>query len=115
MPSQIILNSKDKKVAPQVPPKTIPRSSSTTGLSSLSKAVLENEAKQQEMGDMLCNVRNVIEQYEQEIRVLQQETAKQSNIITNQEITISGYVQELNKAKDEISKLMQGIQEIWDS
>ena len=95
------------------PPKAMPRSNSTTGLSSLSRSVIEAEHKQCILEETIQNVQGIIKQYEAEILKLKESSTRQLEIITSQEKCLGEYENELKKAKHEIEKLCEEINTIW--
>lgn len=97
----------------QPPPLT--KSKSINGLSSLSKSIIEHENKQNEMNDVLENMREVVKRYQDELFILQENLKAQNEIIKSQEVCLSGYEEELKQARDEIKNLVEEIKNIWDS
>ena len=89
-------------------PKPLPRSASTTGLSSLSKGLIEHEKNIEEISGMITNMREIIGKYEEEIKQMQCNHDLQECIIKTQ-------ATELIKAKWEIEQCVKKIQDIWDS
>jgi septal ring factor EnvC (AmiA/AmiB activator) len=98
-----------------VEPLPLPKSKSINGLSSLSKSIIEHENKQNEMNDVLENMREVVKRYQDELFILQQNLKSQNEIIKSQETCLSEYEQELKQARDEIKNLVDEIKNIWDS
>lgn len=101
----------------EVPLLQIPmtKSKSINGLSSLSKSIIEHEEKQNEMNDILQNMREVVKRYQDELFILQENLKAQNEIIKSQEVCLSEYEEELKQARDEIKHLVQEIKNIWDS
>ena len=93
----------------------LPKSKSINGLSSLSKSIIEHEEKQNEMNDILQNMREVVKRYQDELFILQENLKAQNQIIKSQEVCLSEYEEELKQARDEIKNLMEQIREIWDT
>lgn len=89
-------------------PKPLARSNSTTGLSSLSKGLIEHEKNIGEMNEMIQSMRDVITRYEEEVKQLQKNGDQQELIIKTQS-------DELIKTKSEIDRCLTKIQEIWES
>lgn len=105
----------DETVKIEELPQSMPKSKSINGLSSLSKSIIEHENKQNEMNDVLENMREVVKRYQDELFILQQNLKAQNDIIKSQEVCLSEYEEELKEARDEIKKLVEEIKEIWDS
>lgn len=101
------------KVDPVVQP--IVKSKSINGLSSLSKSIIEHEEKQNEMNDILQNMREVVKRYQDELFILQENLKAQNEIIKSQEVCLSEYEEELKQARDEIKNLVEEVKEIWTS
>ena len=91
------------------------KSKSINGLSSLSKSIIEHEEKQNEMNDILQNMREVVQKYQDELILLKSMLKNQNDIIKSQEICLEEYEQELKLAKGEIRKLVDQVKEIWES
>ena len=107
---------KDIEEAPKVEaPKPMPRSSSTTGLSSLSRSVIAAEHKQEELECTIENVKSIVAQYEKEIDKLKEYGRIQSKLIEEQKIELQNCKHDLDKSKDEIKILLDEINRIWDS
>lgn len=102
-----------------VPAKTeetqIKTSKSTNGLSSLTRSIIEHETKQNEMNDILENMREVVKKYQDELFLLKEMLKSQNEIIKSQEVCLSEYEQELKACRDEIKKLVAEIKEIWET
>jgi len=96
-------------------PKILSKSKSTNGLSSLTKSIIEHETKQNEMNDILQNMREVVQKYQDELLLLKSMLKNQNDIIKSQEICLEEYEQELKLAKGEIRKLVDQVKEIWES
>jgi peptidoglycan hydrolase CwlO-like protein len=96
-------------------PRSIPRSASTTGLSSLSKAVIETESKQNALCETMATVKEIIAQYENEIRVLKSNSMEQLKIIEIQQEELKKCVIELNDNRRQIEELLTEIEKIWNS
>ena len=96
-------------------PKILSKSKSTNGLSSLTKSIIEHETKQNEMNDILENMREVVQKYQDELILLKSMLKNQNDIIKSQEICLEEYEQELKLAKGEIRKLVDQVKEIWES
>ena len=109
--TDVIENVKDIEEAPKI----LSKSKSINGLSSLSKSIIEHEEKQNEMNDILQNMREVVKRYQDELFILQENLKAQNQIIKSQEVCLSEYEEELKQARDEIKNLMEQIREIWDS
>jgi predicted nucleic acid-binding Zn-ribbon protein len=97
------------------PPKPFPRSSSTTGLSSLSRSVIQAEERQNALCETMSTVKEIIAQYENEIRVLKSNNIEQMKIIQIQQEELKHTKEELLKTKEEIKILLDEINRIWDS
>ena len=93
----------------------LPKSKSINGLSSLSKSIIEHEEKQNEMNEILQNMREVVKRYQDELFILQENLKAQNQIIKSQEVCLCGYEEELKQARDEIKNLVEEIKNIWDS
>lgn len=93
----------------------LPKSKSTNGLSSLTKSIIEHETKQNEMNDILENMREVVQKYQNELEYLKGMLKSQTEIIKSQEVCLSEYEDELKIAKFEIKKLVDEVKNIWDS
>ena len=96
-------------------PKILSKSKSINGLSSLSKSIIEHENKQNEMSDILQNMREVVQKYQDELLLLKSMLKNQNDIIKSQEVCLSEYEDELKLAKSEIRKLVDQVKEIWES
>jgi len=96
-------------------PRSIPRSSSTTGLSSLSKSVIQAEERQNELCQTMSTVKEIIAQYENEIRVLKSNTMEQLKIIEIQQEELKRCVDELADNRRQIEELLGEINRIWES
>ena len=96
-------------------PKILSKSKSINGLSSLSKSIIEHENKQNEMNDILQNMREVVQKYQDELILLKSMLKNQNDIIKSQEICLKEYEDELKLAKSEIRKLVDQVKEIWES
>ena len=90
-------------------------SKSTNGLSSLTKSIIEHETKQNEMNDILENMREVVKKYQDELFMLKEMLKSQNEIIKSQETCLGEYEEELKQAKEEIKKLVEEIKEIWET
>ena len=108
--TDVIEDVKDIEEAPK-----ISKSKSTNGLSSLTKSIIEHETKQNEMNDILQNMREVVQKYQDELLLLKSMLKNQNDIIKSQEICLEEYEQELKLAKGEIRKLVDQVKEIWES
>ena len=108
--TDVIEDVKDIEEAPK-----ISKSKSTNGLSSLTKSIIEHETKQNEMNDILQNMREVVQKYQDELILLKSMLKNQNDIIKSQEICLEEYEQELKLAKGEIRKLVDQVKEIWES
>ena len=93
----------------------ISKSKSTNGLSSLTKSIIEHETKQNEMSDILQNMREVVQKYQDELLLLKSMLKNQNDIIKSQEICLEEYEDELRLAKGETRKLVDQVKEIWES
>jgi len=96
-------------------PKILSKSKSTNGLSSLTKSIIEHETKQNEMNDILQNMREVVQKYQDELILLKSMLKNQNDIIKSQEICLEEYELELKQAREEIKNLVEEIKNIWDS
>ena len=96
-------------------PKILSKSKSTNGLSSLTKSIIEHETRQNEMDDILQNIREVVQKYKDELLLLKSMLKNQNDIIKSQEVCLSEYEDELKLAKSEIRKLVDQVKEIWES
>ena len=101
---------KDIEEAPK-----ISKSKSTNGLSSLTKSIIQHEEKQNEMNDILENMREVVKKYQDELTQLKAMLKNQNDIIKSQEICLEEYEDELKQTKEEIRKLVEQVKEIWES
>jgi septal ring factor EnvC (AmiA/AmiB activator) len=110
-----ILGENDVEEIPLLQPPPMVKSKSINGLSSLSKSIIEHEEKQNEMNDILQNMREVVKRYQDELFILQENLKAQNEIIKSQEVCLSEYEEELQQARDEIKNLVQEIKNIWDS
>lgn len=111
-----ILGENDIEEIPVVvEPSPLPKSKSINGLSTLSKSIIEHEEKQNEMNDILQNMREVVTRYQNELFILQENLKSQNEIIKSQEVCLGEYEEELKQARDEIKNLVQEIKNIWDS
>ena len=108
--TDVIEDVKDIEEAPK-----ISKSKSTNGLSSLTKSIIEHETRQNEMDDILQNIREVVQKYQDELLLLKSMLKNQNDIIKSQEVCLEDYEQELKLAKEEIRKLVEQVKEIWES
>ena len=99
----------------EVPVQPLTKSKSINGLSSLSKSIIEHEEKQNEMNDILQNMREVVQKYQDELILLKSMLKNQNDIIKSQEICLEEYELELKQAREEIKNLVEEIKNIWDS
>ena len=67
------------------------------------------------MNDILQNMREVVQKYQDELLLLKSMLKNQNDIIKSQEICLEEYEQELKLAKGEIRKLVDQVKEIWES
>ena len=107
---------KDIEEAPKVEaPKPMPRSNSTTGLSSLSRSVIAAEQRQDELQDTIENVKNIVALYEKEIEALKGYGREQSKVIQEQRVELENCKHDLMKSRCEIAMLLEEIDKIWSS
>jgi predicted nucleic acid-binding Zn-ribbon protein len=96
-------NVKDIEEAPPI----LSKSKSTNGLSSLTKSIIEHETKQNEMNDILENMREIVKKYQDELVNLKAMLQAQTEIIKCQEDCLSEYEEELKKTKEEIKLIWE--------
>ena len=108
--TDVIEDVKDIEETPK-----ISKSKSTNGLSSLTKSIIEHETKQNEMSDILQNMREVVQKYQDELLLLKSMLKNQNDIIKSQEICLEEYELELKQAREEIKNLVEEIKNRWDS
>ena len=70
--TDVIEDVKDIEEAPKI----LSKSKSTNGLSSLTKSIIEHETKQNEMNDILQNMREVVQKYQDELLLLKKYVKK---------------------------------------
>lgn len=109
-------NSKEEpKVEIEEAPRPMPRSTSTTGLSTLSRGLLEQEQRQTELSETIDSVKEIVAKYETEISKLQEYGREQSKVIEQQKQELDVCKSDLIKTREEIVMLLKQIDLIWNS
>lgn len=103
------------KVMNDEPPKPMQRSMSTTGLSTLSKGLLEHDEKLNDMDSIVKHTQEIIKKYEEEVKQLQKNGDLQEQLINRQIIELEVTKKEILIARNEIVKCVADIKSIWDS
>lgn len=118
MPTPVVIKAKprvsEKSVSFDDKPGGLKRTTSVTGLSSLSRAVQEAECKQETMNSNLTRLHGVVEMYEAEIIKLNTVYEKQNAVVTEQETILRDYSMQLSHAKAEIERLTSDIEHIYN-
>ena len=78
-----------------IEPKPLTRSMSNTGLSSLSKSIIEQESKIIELDDMVNTLKEILIKYELQVHELIEQINKQDVIIKEYEKTLEECKQEI--------------------
>lgn len=105
--SRIILPH-EKEITRKDTAGSMSKSPSLTGLSSLSKGLNENQEAVLNMKNMLEHMKEIISKYETEVKELQRNTDAQESIIKEQKLELDG-------TKEEISKILEQVNLIWNS
>lgn len=96
-------------------PKPLPRSSSTTGLASLSKGLIEQSENIENLNDMIQHLKEIISKYENEIKVIVENSNAQSKIIDEQNSELIKTKSELEVIHSEVNSALDEIQKIWET
>lgn len=86
-----------------------------TGLSTLSKGLIEHEDKIHTIDNMIVHMQEIIGKYENEIKTLQIQITEQTEIINKQEGIVQQQEVSLQTAIAKIETLMSEIDKIWNS
>ena len=100
-----------KKVDKPIP---MTRSASTTGLSSLSKGLLEHATHIESMTGVLDHMKEIVEKYENEIKELQHQIECQKDVIKEQSKTLKESIDSLTQAKKDIKEAKTDIYNIYN-
>ena len=114
-PRVIIVGENQPKMVSNSIPTPMPRSQSTTGLSSLSKGLIEHGEHIESIDNMLNHMQEVVQKYEAEIKTLQDQAKVQTVLLNKQDELFLQHEKALFEAKGEIKKLVSEIDSIWNS